>query len=256
VADAEPDEVRETAEPYGAPTHMRTTYSSPPPQRSETQRPLDIGPPRGFTPPPADVSWDQESTPAHPPEAHRAVSVSGRTMYLGQVMDSYLVLRLSNGSLGLLDQHAAHERVLFSSYRRQARRGDSRPLAVPVGVALHASERERLQELWTELARIGFDLATDGTDVVHMKGVPAALDAARAKRLLSDILAGQIEGLDGILTKLACAAAIKAGQPLADDEALHLLEAWLSSPDREYCPHGRPALVSLGEGDLVRLFKR
>jgi len=73
---------------------------------------------------------------------------------------------------------------------------------------------------------------------------------------LREILCEQSNGLASLWTLLSCKSAIKAGQALAVDEALALLEAWLAAPEREHCPHGRPVVVSFGEVELERLFKR
>ncbi len=190
---------------------------------------------------------------APPPKPGRTAT---QTRYLGCVSDTYLLLRDANGALLLLDQHAAHEKILYNAMRRSARRGDSRPLAVPLSVPLHASEQDRAQELWPELARLGFDLQLDPKAGVRVNAVPAGLEPARAKEFLAQALAGQTDGLESLWALMACKSAIKAGQPLADDEALALIETWEQTEDKEYCPHGRPAVLRLGARELEKMFKR
>lgn len=179
--------------------------------------------------------------------------------YLGQVAGTYLVLRQGGGShagrLVIVDQHAAHERVILENMRRARSTGQSQPLAVPLPLSLHPAEALRLAELEGELREVGFVLAQEG-DRLLVSGVPPSLAAGKAVQYLREILAEQSDGLTSLWTLLSCKSAIKAGQSLAVDEALALLEAWLSAPERENCPHGRPVVVSFGEGELERLFKR
>ncbi len=175
--------------------------------------------------------------------------------YLGQVADTYLVIR-EGGRLTLVDQHAAHERIILEAMRRDRTRGDAQPLAIPLEMALHPSEAETLETLWDGLRDMGFLLERDGTSRLLVKGVPPTLDAGRAKEYLSAALAERSRGIEELWTMLACKSAIKAGQPLADDEALALLDEWVRCPEREYCPHGRPAVLRWGAADLEKLFKR
>ncbi|MGE4552830.1 MAG: DNA mismatch repair endonuclease MutL [Desulfovibrionaceae bacterium] len=174
--------------------------------------------------------------------------------YLGQAADTYLVLRDARGLL-LVDQHAAHERVLFDLFRRERGKGDAQPLAIPLTFSLHPAQAERLEELWEPLRAAGFRL-DPGPAALTVTAIPPTLDAGRAKAYLLAALDGQVDGLDGLWTLLACKAAVKANQPLAADEALALLAAWLDCPDKDHCPHGRPAAIRLGPGDLEKLFKR
>jgi DNA mismatch repair protein MutL len=179
---------------------------------------------------------------------------SGYT-YLGQVADTYLVLRRGQ-SLVLVDQHAAHERVLLAAMRQARTRGDSQPLALPLELALHASEAEVVHELWDDLRSMGFLLELEGTDTLLVRGIPPTLDTGKAREYLSDAMASKARTLDDLWTMMSCKTAIKAGQPLAVDEALSLLDVWLRTPERDYCPHGRPVVVSWNPQDLEKFFKR
>lgn len=183
--------------------------------------------------------------------------VSGSSIeYLGQVSDTYLVLKLPSGSLGLLDQHAAHERVIYYNMRNERTKGESRPLAIPFELSLHPSEVERVQEMWEELQAAGFILELEGGQTLFMRGIPPGLETGEAREYLRAAVDGQAKTLDDLWIMLSCKSAIKANQPLAVDEALALLEAWVQCPQREYCPHGRPVLVSWSPLDMEKLFKR
>jgi len=177
--------------------------------------------------------------------------------YLGQVLNTYLVLRQggAGGNLLLVDQHAAHERVILAAMRRARTGGDSQPLAAPLPLSLHPAEILRLAELEGGLREVGYVLEQTANTLL-VRGVPPSLPTGRAVQFLREMLDEQSDGLDSLWAMLSCKSAIKAGQPLAQDEALALLEAWLDAPEREHCPHGRPVVLSFGEGELERMFKR
>ena len=80
--------------------------------------------------------------------------------------------------------------------------------------------------------------------------------SGEAREFLKAALDGRSRTLEDWWVMLSCKSAIKAGQPLAADEVYSLLEAWMATPDREYCPHGRPVVLTFGGDDLEKLFKR
>jgi len=225
------------------------SFQNPEPVR---EAPLPLDPAR----PGVRPEGDSPAAPSVlPGPAAQALSRDGLE-YLGQIADTYLVLRQGGGKLVLVDQHAAHERVILENMRRARSGGDSQPLALPLELPLHPSEAARVQELWAELKSCGFALELSGPDRLAVRGVPPSLPAGKAAEFLREILADRSGGLAELWTLLSCKAAIKAGQPLARDEALSLLEVWLAAPDRDHCPHGRPVAVVFTAGDLERLFKR
>jgi len=188
--------------------------------------------------------------------APRAAALRPGLSYLGQVANTYLVIAESGAGLTLVDQHAAHERVLYTAMRQGGRSGASRPLALPRDLALHPAEAERLDRLWTRLKELGFGLSRPAPDRLSMTATPANLEPGAAVELLRDALSGKADGPEDLWALLSCKAALKAGTPLAHGEALALLDAWLATEDREYCPHGRPIRVRFTPADLEKLFKR
>ena len=179
----------------------------------------------------------------------------GPFVCLGQVAETYLIL-VQGDTLLLLDQHAAHERVLLHTIEKQAAGSQSQLLALPVELPLHPSESARLQERFGQLTRLGYALSTRGTQAVSVTGLPPLLGRTQGLALLRDILADKTDGLDDLLHLMACRSAIKAGQQLTADEAAALLEQWMATPDCHFCPHGRPTVLALGPGDLEKMFKR
>jgi DNA mismatch repair protein MutL len=225
-------------------------FRSPAPER-EVPLPFTPG---GPEPVYADAAGSHASLAAAAPRALSREDLE----YLGQVAGTYLILRQGgahSGRLIIVDQHAAHERVILEGMRRARSAGDSQPLAVPLPLSLHPAEALRLEDLSEGLREVGFVLEREGNSLL-VKGVPPSLAPGKAVEHLREILDEQSDGLTSLWTLLSCKSAIKAGQPLAVDEALALLEAWLDAPEREHCPHGRPVVVSFAEGDLERLFKR
>ncbi|EMG38922.1 DNA mismatch repair protein MutL [Desulfocurvibacter africanus PCS] len=213
--------------------------------------------------------WTESEMPAHASRPTGPTCVAGQVLpehaepgapvYLGQVADTYLVLRLPDGSLGLLDQHAAHERVLYARHASQSGRSEKRALAVPLELPLHVSEQSKLDELWSELLDLGFNLRRPRPDLLTIVSIPAMLEPAAAKDLLRESLTGQSRPdgrLHDLWSLLSCKAALKANQPLAQAEAMALLTEWAATPEREYCPHGRPILIRLSAKELEKLFKR
>ena len=178
----------------------------------------------------------------------------GPLLCLGQVADTYLIL-VRGDTLLLLDQHAAHERVLLHQIERQTGQGESQLLALSVELPLHPAESLRLQEMFPQLNRLGYSL-TAGAGSVSIAGVPPLLGRTRGIDLLRDILAERTDGMSDLLHLMACHSAIKAGQRLTADEAAGLLRQWMDTPDCQFCPHGRPTVLAFDPAALEKMFKR
>lgn len=187
--------------------------------------------------------------------AGRHELVVGGLTYLGQVAETYLVLRDASGALMLLDQHAAHERVLYERLRKGAFAGTAQCLALPLELALQPVEEERFLEVRDNLERMGFDVSCSGGRLLA-RGIPPSLSRSEAGEFLREVLAGRKDDIRAMFISLSCKGAIKAGQRLADDEAAALLRQWLHTPEREYCPHGRPSILRWDAAALEKLFKR
>ncbi|MCL1939692.1 MAG: DNA mismatch repair endonuclease MutL [Desulfovibrionaceae bacterium] len=173
---------------------------------------------------------------------------------LGQVADTYLIL-VHDASLFLVDQHAAHERVLLHAIRNQTMSAQSQLLAIPADLPLHASEKTRLEQLFGQLTNLGYSLSATRAGV-SVSGVPPLLGRTEGLELLRDILSERVDGPEELLHRMACRAAIKAGQTLTADETAGLLRQWLDTPERAFCPHGRPTVLRFDPAALEKMFKR
>lgn len=174
--------------------------------------------------------------------------------YLGQFAQTYLILA-ARDEITLIDQHAAHERVLFNMLRAQGSRGDRRPLLLPLEIPLHPAQAALAQEIWTKLDELGFSLEL-APGLLKLKSIPALLTPSKAKEFLQDILTEKATSMEDLWAVMACKAAIKAGDTLTADEALALVDSWQNLPEKNFCPHGRPVAVRWGVNDLEKLFKR
>jgi DNA mismatch repair protein MutL len=180
-----------------------------------------------------------------------------------QVLDTYLVHDSPDG-LVLIDQHALHERILYSRLQSAAARGalPVQALLVPEVVRLDPTRREAALEARDELARLGLRLEPRGDEAVAITAVPAVLRGESLAELLSHLIdppeahGGIPHGLDRRLFTLACHAAIKAGDPLGETAIADLLRQGEELEHDATCPHGRPTRLVVPRAELERLFKR
>ena len=192
---------------------------------------------------------------------------------LGQLRASYLLVEGEHGLL-LVDQHAAHERVLYERLRAQwlADGVASQGLLLPQTVALDAGAVSALRDHAAATERLGFDVEPFGEDAVLVRGVPALLadrdPAASVAELAAELSAEGVRGevevdatrwlpaADRIFATLACHAARRAGDHLEDEEQAALLAALDGIPWAPTCPHGRPVAIAIDDAEIERRFAR
>lgn len=185
----------------------------------------------------------------------------GPYIYLGQIATTYLILCDATAPadrLILLDQHAAHERVLFSRFESKGFSGSAMQMVLPLEIVLHRTELERLAEIREELQNLGFAFTVQKT-VLRVNAIPPLLERSEAEEILREALDGRKDqhgGIENLWASMSCKAAIKAGDPLAPDEAASLISQWLLTPKRDFCPHGRPCVLTWTNEDLATLFRR
>jgi DNA mismatch repair protein MutL len=183
---------------------------------------------------------------------------------LGQLLATYLLVEAPDG-LVLVDQHAAHERVLFERLRAawRERAVARQALLLPATVELPPERAARLAE--ADLERIGFDVEPFGAGVFVVRAIPAELAGEDPAALLCNVAdqidpeAGDLrapEAVDRLFASLACHAARRAGDRLAPGEQHALLAALDTIPWAPTCPHGRPVAIPITRGELERRFRR
>ena len=180
---------------------------------------------------------------------------------IGECFHTYILAEDSNGLL-LIDKHAAHERMLFNTLRRQEV-PSVQTLLSPAVVTLSKEETSALCANLAEVRQTGFDLESFGENSFIIRGIPAYLDRGDLDDVISDI-AGRLlcgkpgvpDQLDDFYHSIACKAAIKGGQSTSLMEMQSLCDRVLSDPEVMACPHGRPVVVRLTKYELDKLFKR
>ena len=185
---------------------------------------------------------------------------------LAQVHDSFIIAQSQQG-MAIIDQHAAHERVLFEKLQDQYRYGDviGQHLLIPVQVELGTAEQSVIADHLPDLDRLGFVVEDYGSGTFMIKTVPSLLAGADPKQLFLDILdelratghSSQMEKLkDDLFSVMACHPAIKVNRRL-DRQEMDALIADLFKCRMPYtCPHGRPTIVRFSIDEIRKMFKR
>jgi DNA mismatch repair protein MutL len=185
---------------------------------------------------------------------------------LGQVSSSFIVAVNGEG-LWIIDQHVAHERVLFEQHLRSRREGQltGQRILMPLMVELSPRQLVIFERIAEELTANGFEVAQMGPRSVAIHATPAGIASADAERLLTEILDG-IErenaaiSMDSLQAKIAastsCHAAIKVNMPLDDTKMKWLLAELAKTESPMSCPHGRPIVLRYSVKDIERAFKR
>jgi DNA mismatch repair protein MutL len=185
---------------------------------------------------------------------------------LGQVNSSFIVAVNGEG-LWLIDQHVAHERILFEQHVRARQEGmvSGQRLLVPIVADLGPRQRVILDQISEELSANGFDVSPMGNQSVAIQAAPAGVAAADAERLLAEILDGidrerQAVSMNTVQAKIAastaCHAAIKVNMPLDQAKMEWLLRSLAETDAPMSCPHGRPVMLRYSLREIERAFKR
>ena len=211
--------------------------------------------------------------PLHaPPAARQAEEAAPAAEHplgapVAQVLDTYIIAVAADGSLVLVDQHAAHERLVHEALGEAMRDGAvrSQPLLLPAVVDMAPADVARLDAAAADLSRLGLELEAFGQGAVMVRALPAVLGAADPVPLLRDLadeLADMDEQtalsarLDAVTARMACHGSIRAGRRLATAEMSALLRQMEATPRAATCSHGRPTVLKLSKADIERMFGR
>jgi DNA mismatch repair protein MutL len=193
-------------------------------------------------------------------------SLSNDIRPLGQLDESFIIATDNEGLL-LIDQHVAHERVLFDKYRalESARSAESQQLLIPETFDLTPAQAASFDVIASELESYGFELMRLSGRTVAIKATPADLPAGEARNMLAELLdtvdaekkGSARETLrDDIAASLACHAAIKVNMPLTPEKMRWLIDRLLKTSSPTTCPHGRPVILRLATRDILKGFHR
>jgi DNA mismatch repair protein MutL len=181
---------------------------------------------------------------------------------VGILWESFILLEDENRCY-VLDQHAAHERVLFEKLKQQAS-NTAQNLLLPLPVDCTPAEQARAEEFRAELEELGFSFEVLGPRSLLLHRLPLTAEGIAGDRVfletLADLAAGGSgesgSGLDGVKARLACRLAVKAGRQLTREEIARLLAELDRTPNAQTCPHGRPFFFSWSRAEISKRFQR
>jgi DNA mismatch repair protein MutL len=226
----------------------------------EPQPDLPSAPERGLSAPPSESASEAADKVASLPGLGHGIKP------LGQIRDSYIVATDEEGLL-LVDQHVAHERILFERFRdgKLAKAEGVQPLLIPEAVDLTPAEADAFDAARAELEAMGIEVMRLSGRTVAIKAVPSGLPAGSAVALLREVLTSvEIDRRsltpehlrDEVAAAVACKAAIKINMPLGQEKMQWLIDELMKTQNPMTCPHGRPIVMRVGLRDIERGFKR
>ncbi|HVH29273.1 MAG TPA: DNA mismatch repair endonuclease MutL [Vicinamibacterales bacterium] len=199
-----------------------------------------------------------------PPEAR--ISALKPLIPLGQFRDTFIVA-VDDEGIAIVDQHVAHERVLFERVMEQLTSGplESQRLLVPIVLELAPAAFETVLARSRELGRLGFEIEAFGSRAINVTAVPALLNVEESSQALM-ALADDLERLDRgadlhqalrrLAATTACHAAVKANYPLSYEKMAHILDELRATAYSSVCPHGRPVMLRLTRREVEKNFER
>ena len=185
---------------------------------------------------------------------------------IGQVFDTYWLVQFKD-SLYIIDQHAAHERVLYERTLKgmKTREFTSQYLSPPIILTLSMQEARLLEEHMDRFTRIGFEIEPFGPEEYAVRAVPDNLFGIAKKELLMEMIDDLADGLNTSMTpdlidekvaSMSCKAAVKGNNRLSAQEVDALIGELLTLDNPYHCPHGRPTIISMTKRELEKKFKR
>lgn len=183
---------------------------------------------------------------------------------IGQIFNTYWLVEYNN-KLYIIDQHAAHEKVLYERLINRLKESEvsTQMISPPVIISLSATEQNSLDKYSSNLMNLGFEWNHFGGHEYSLCGVPSDLFNMSSKdyfiSVLDDLAEGKNQTPDAIndrIATMACKAAVKGNMSISNLEARALIEELLTLDNPYNCPHGRPCIISYSQDELEKLFKR
>lgn len=182
--------------------------------------------------------------------------------YLGQFLATYLLYE-SNSELYIVDQHAAHERILYEKYVQEFRNSNipSQRLLIPIIIELKNDEKNLVIENINLFSALGYEIEDFGNSAIAVRAVPVFFNQLQGRLFVDECIAYLSSSssktyIDEMLFKRACKMAIKSNDIVTENEALRLIRTLLSCENPYNCPHGRPTIIKFTKSDLDKMFKR
>lgn len=206
------------------------------------------------------TQFAQEVIPVETPKPIE-VSIYEGLHYIGVYNLTYLIFE-KEASLYLIDQHAAHEKILYEAYMMAFSNHtlQRQMLLIPEAIDLTALEMETFQVAIPLLEQMGFGVETFGAQSIVIREIPSQMGIGMAKKMVLEVLDGSVHLMDDAmaskLAERACKAAIKAHDTLHDMEVMALIESLKTLKDPYTCPHGRPIIIRFALSEIDRKFKR
>jgi DNA mismatch repair protein MutL len=174
-----------------------------------------------------------------------------------QLHHSFILIQIRGGMV-IVDQHAAHERILFDKAKRslEGSRLAVQSLLFPATLELTPEEYERYEQLHDELHSLGFEIEPFGLKAIIVRSIPAGVKNWEEGGLLQKILGDEGGDSDALLKSFACRSAVKAGTGLSHEEMESLTDQLFATEFPFTCPHGRPTMLRMGIADLEKRFQR
>lgn len=264
------DRIRETVR-YGA-EKVRTPGDVQAPEKEETVHqeacPAEIKPEENPAP--------EEEAPSEAPQKPQQLDlfeenflkrdVRAEYKLIGQVFDTYWLVQFQD-SLYIIDQHAAHERVLYERTLKgmKTRAFTAQYLSPPIILTLSMQEARLLEEHMDRFTRIGFEIEPFGPEEYAVRAVPDNLFGIAKKELLMEMIDDLSDGLNTSMTpdlidekvaSMSCKAAVKGNNRLSAQEVDALIGELLTLDNPYHCPHGRPTIIAMTKKELEKKFKR
>ncbi len=184
----------------------------------------------------------------------------------GQVHENYIIAQTATGMV-IVDQHAAHERLVYEKLKRQMAEAGvpAQALLIPEIVTLSPGDRAQLLEIADDLSCVGLGIEAFGGDAIAVRETPAILGEVNAKAMIEDILdelsdlgaSQSVQArIEAILSRVACHGSVRSGRWMRGEEMNALLREMEATPHSGQCNHGRPTYVELKLADIERLFGR
>ena len=207
-------------------------------------------------------SFDEKKAPESQPieeEEKQEINVS----VIGELFKNYILAEW-DGSMVMIDKHAAHERVIFERLKRGCKPGDGQLLLAERKLLLSESESGALEENYETLRNMGFELDFSSLPYLKIKSIPMVLEGLEPDEVIPEIAENlslnkqdpQTHLLDDMLHDLACKAAIKANDKTSKEELQALAEEVIGDENIRHCPHGRPVMFTLSKRDIEKQFRR